>query len=544
MSKYLVTRLVALGWVVGALATGQVALANVANDSFRSGGCSGCFNAQVNAALATFGQVTRVTRGCATGGTIPNNDDCDGGLGTGGDLMDFVVLEGNLRNSNTDPNGLGVPGGAAGVLYRVSASGSSNGIRCANSANPQPIGFLATEGFDGIAGNGDDAVNGGGAGGDGTLGTADDTRAALTSCDTSVGDVGDEFEFPAGTTKAAGFSERCVVQWDLDSDRQIDNDRIGVVPGSQSMVRPNGTNETFNLSLQCDTGYADLPTSDFISPSLNTQSFADSIVQGAQIFKFVVSNDVHAVGNASKKVALNDAQVENLFTSGSQSICNWADIGADADTSNDNVNICVRDPGSGTKETFRNTFLLNAGGSRPEAVGTSTGTAGSCLQQVEAATPGGSPTNRSSSKTVFSLGGNGDVVNCVESRQGAIGYVDLADDSANSYSAIFEGVDPDTNDVKTLVKCGHYRWWGPLAGGRPNNPGLSDRGNVTPTASETAHRFALSSVAAFVAFDSYLPFGNATFGGVAIRKNVTDGSYSLSFAPRNCPAQPNPPGNI
>jgi len=539
MSKNLRNRLVALAGAFAALGLGSAASANVANDTFRTGGCSGCFNAQVNAALASFSQVSRVTRGCATGGTIPNLDGCDGGLGAGGDLMDFVILEGNLRNSTTDPNGLGVPGGATGVLYRVAANGSSNGIRCANSTNPQPIGFLATEGFDGIAGNGDDAVNGGGAGTDGNLGTADDNRAALTSCDTSVGDPGDEFELPAGTTKAGGFSERCVVQWDLDSDRQIDNDRVGVVPGTQTVVRPSGSNETFNLSLQCDTGYADLPTSDFIAPSLNTQQFSDSIVQGAQIFKFIVSNDVHGVGDNAEKIALNDPQVENLFaTPGSGAICNWRDVGGDAGTTNDNVNICVRDPGSGTKETFRNTWLRNGAGDKAEAVGTSTGTAGSCLQQLEG---GGS---RASTKTVYSIGGNGDVVTCVESRSGAIGYVDLADDTVNSYSAIVEGVDPDTNDVKELVKCGHYRWWGPLAGGRPNNPALSDRGNATPTASETAHRFALSSVAAFVNFEAYLPFGSASLGGVAVRKNVTDGSYALAFSPVGCPAQPAAPGPI
>jgi hypothetical protein len=539
MSNKLSKRFLGLASAVLALASAPGALANVANDTFRSGGCSGCFNAQVTAAIATFSQITRVTRGCQTGGTIPNLNNCDGGLGTGGDLMDYVVIEGNLRNSTTDPNGLGVPGGATGVLYRVSANGSGNGVRCANTTNPQPIGFLAREGFNGIAGDGDDAVAGGGAGTDGTLGTADDTRPALTTCDTSIGDPGDEFPLPAGTVKGGGFSEACVVQWDLDSDRQIDNSAVGVVPGSQTVVRPSGANETFNLSLQCDTGYADLPTSDFIAPTLNSQSFADSIVQGAQIFKFLVSNDTHGVGVANKKIALNDPQVENLFAgAGSTSICNWADLGADAGTTNENVTLCVRDPGSGTKETFRNTWLTNKAGDRVEAVGTSTGTAGACPQTVQ----GGAA--RLSTKTTFSLPTNGDVVNCVESRQGSIGYVDATDDSPDSYAAIVEGVDPDTNDLKTLVRCGHYRWWGPLAGGRPNNPALSDRGNASPTASETAHRFALSSVPTFASFKSYLPFGNASQGGVAVRKNATDGPYTLSFAPTNCPAQPVAPGNI
>jgi hypothetical protein len=187
---------------------------------------------------------------------------------------------------------------------------------------------------------------------------------------------------------------------------------------------------------------------------------------------------------------------------------------------------------------FRNTWLLNAKGSTTEATGTSTGTAGNCLQTVEGAA------GVLSTKTAFSIGGNGDVVNCVESRDGAIGYVDAADDSPTSYGVPVEGVDPDTNDLKLLTKCGHYRWWGPLAGGRPNDPAKSDRGNVTPTAAETAHRAALANPAAFTGSDFYLPFGSASAGGVAVRKNVTDGSYALAFRPANCPAQPNPPGNI
>jgi hypothetical protein len=545
MTKSICQRILAAAGALAALGGIQAlpASANVANDTFRTGGCSGCFNAQVTAALHNFSQITSITRGCAVGSQIPNNDNCNGG--GAGDLMDFVILEGNLRNSTTDANGFGVPGGATGVLFRISASGSSNGIRCAQVANPQGIGFLATEGFDGIAGNGDDAVAGGGAGVDGTLGTADDTRAPLVSCNTSFG-PGEEFPIPAGTS-VAGVTEECVVQFDRDNDRQVDNDRRGVVVGSRTVVGPGSdpSNETFNLQLQCDTGYADLPTSDFIDPALNSQAFADPQVSGAQIFKLIASNDVHALGDATKKISLNDAQIENIFAApGASSLCNWEDVGADAATgpntgqTGDRMNVCIRDPGSGTKEVFRNTWMLNASGSRVEATGTSTGTAGTCLQTRE----GG--VNRSTTKTVYSIGGNGDVVNCVESRDGAIGYVDNADDSPTSYGVIVEGVDPDTNNLKTLAKCGHYRWWGPLAGGRPNDPAKSDRGNVTPTAAETAHRNALANPAAFANSDFYLPFGSASAGGVAIRKNVTDGSYSLAFAPTGCPAQPNPPGNI
>src|SRR5215470_3279256 len=129
MSKNLKVRVAAVAAALAATAIGHGAWADVSDDTFRTGGCTGCFNAQMTAALATFSSVTNVVRGCSTGGTIPNNDNCDGGLG-----------------------------GGTGGTYRVAPNGSGNGIRCANTTTPQPIGFLATEGFDGISGNGDDAV--------------------------------------------------------------------------------------------------------------------------------------------------------------------------------------------------------------------------------------------------------------------------------------------------------------------------------------------------------------------------------------------------
>jgi hypothetical protein len=552
MNRFMRNRILALAASAAALALvhGPAAQAVVSTDDFRTGGCSGCFNAQVTAALNNFSLVTRVVRGCATGrAASPNLDNCDGTLsnGTGGDLMDYVILEGNLKDNGGNPNNFGVPGGATDVVYRISANGSGNGVRCANSTNPQPIGFLATEGLNGDTSTADDAgtganEGGAGAGADGQVGFtgaagsgSDDTIAALITCNTLFG-AGEEFPPPAGTS-FAGMVEQCLIQWDIDQDGQIDNANVGVVPGAQTTVRPSGSNESFNLSLQCDTGYADLPTSDFIAATLNTQTFDNATVQGAQIFKFVASNDVHQSGDVNAKVQLNDPQVEALFsTPGSAGFCNWKSLGGDANSTGDNVNLCIRDAGSGTKETFRNTWLLNARGATAEAVGVATGTSGGCLQSLE----GGG--NLASTKTVFSFNTNGDVLNCVETKTGAIGYVDAADDTPDAYGVPVEGVDPDTNDLATLVKCGHYRWWGPLAGGRPDDPGLSDRGNVVATAHENAHRAALSNPA--VATDFYVPFGNAALGGVAVRKNVTDGAYGVFFAPTGCPAQPDPVGTI
>jgi ABC-type phosphate transport system substrate-binding protein len=556
MNRSIRNRIAAVAATAAALALGQgeAAQAVLSTDALRTGGCSGCFNAQVNAALNNFSLVTRVIRGCASGrAASPNLDACDGGLsnGTGGDLMDYVILEGNLKNSGGNPNNFGVNGGATGVRYRISANGSSNGIRCANSANPNRIGFLSDEGFNGDASAADDAgaganEGGAGAGADGQVGFggassgADDTIAALVTCNTQFG-AGEEFPPPPGTSYA-GMVEQCIVQWDIDQDGQIDNANVGVVPGSQTTVRPSGANESFNLSLYCDTGYADLPTTDFIAPTLNTQTFQDAIVHGAQIFKFVASNDVHQVGQVNEKVQLNDPQVEALFSApGSAGLCNWSSLGGDAGSTNDNVNVCIRDPGSGTKETFRNTWLLNARGFTAEATGTSTGTSGGCLQSLE----GGGSLN--STKTVFSFNTNGDVLNCVETKTGAIGYVDAADDSPDSYGVPVEGVDPDTNDLALLVKCGHYRWWGPLAGGRVNSDPVAEGGTTSDRAGpatihETGHRNALSNPGVATTF--FVPFGNAALGGVALRKTVTDGAYSVGFAPTGCPAQPNPVGTI
>src|SRR5262245_14689647 len=101
MTKTIRQRILAVAGAFAALGGLQAlpAGANVANDTFRTGGCTGCFNAQVTAALNNFATITEIVRGCGTGGTIPNNNNCDGGLGTGGDLLDFVILKGNLRNS-------------------------------------------------------------------------------------------------------------------------------------------------------------------------------------------------------------------------------------------------------------------------------------------------------------------------------------------------------------------------------------------------------------------------------------------------------------
>src|SRR5262249_27847368 len=157
-------------------------------------GCTGCFDTQMQAAIATFSSIKRVFRSCATGGGITVNDSCDGA--GHGDLQDFVELQGDLRDANNPANaGLGVPGGATNVTIRVSANGSGNGITCASSTAPGPIGFLAPEGFDGLPNTADDAGGTGvfGAVGNGTklgggpaTGDPNDTSPKLATCDTKL----------------------------------------------------------------------------------------------------------------------------------------------------------------------------------------------------------------------------------------------------------------------------------------------------------------------------------------------------------------------
>ena len=129
----------------------------------------------------------------------------------------------------------------------------------------------------------------------------------------------------------------------------------------------------------------------------------------------------------------------------------------------------------------------------------------------------------------------GDVINCLASFTGSFGYVDADRFDSSFYGAVLEGVDPDASvlaaspqSLKDEVRCGHYRFWGPLAGGvGTHNPGGS--------AFITAHRAGLKNSAVYTNALAYLPLG-----GVGFTKNATDGSYSIAFIPTSCSAGPAP----
>ena len=510
-------------------------------DALRSGGCTGCFDTQMQAAISTFATIKRVFRVCQTGGGVTVNHNCDGN--GHGARADFVEMQGDLRNSTTDTAGLGVPGGATNVTIRIAANGSGNGITCASATSPGPIGFIAPEGFDGVPNTADDAGGTGvfGAVGPGkndnntpgnttddgpAVGNARDTAPALAACNTNIFQT---YNFsPPGTTATAfpalGTQEFCVVNVDQGTDGQIKNDRAGAaLPGQiTTLGQLDATNETTNLKLTCDLGFADLPPTDFIQTTLNTQSFQDADVFGAQIFKIIASRDVHANGVATRKVQLMDPQLEGIFNGWSaNTVCSWQALGAQSNasraTTNEDINVCYRALGSGTREVFRNSFDANTKGDAQQGQGSTTGVTNGCGQRV--GSPGGTAT--AFFKTMIEGGGTNDVKLCVQSNPGAVGYVDafVHPDTNEFYSVPVEGVDPDTADLKLLTRCGLYRYWGPLAGGSGSRLGAG----VT-TAFETAHKAAMKNPSLYLNNEAYLPFAGLNFS-----KTATDGAYSSQF---------------
>jgi hypothetical protein len=500
-------------------------------DAFRTGGCTGCFITQMNTVTAQFQEITRVFRACYTGGTIAN-DGTGCADGVNGRLADFFVIQGVLKNSTTDPNGLGVPNGPSlgEITYRVSGNGSGNGIGCARTSNQVGMGFLAPEGFDGSPGGTDNAGGGAfGVPGPGVnAGTANMSAAPLTVCNTKL----DDYETVAGTTntyKVTPNRELCVVNYDLNSNGAIANDQTGAaLPGTITTVGQIAGNESTNLKLSCDTGFADLPPGDFLPPK---DPFNSQDVFGAQIFKIAVTRDTHASSGTDAKLHLNDPQIEGIFGEpANNSVCRLNHIGAVSTAVSQNVTACIRPSGSGSRETFRNTFMADTAGSKTQSEdnsGVQNGTVTTCVQPKQG---GGS---QIAQKRVKQNPGNADVINCLESFTGGIGYVDADRFDPGFYGAVVEGVDPDAatlaaspQSLKDEVRCGHYRYWGPLAGGvGQHNPGGS--------AFITAHRNGLKNGAIFTNALAYLPLGSVGF-----TKNATDGSYSMQFVPTACSGAP------
>ena len=531
---------VALG--TPALAAAPPVSSNPDTDALRTGGSGAAIGTQLSGVTAQFSDIQRVFRACYAGGGIAN-DGSGCADGTNGRLQDFWVIQGVLRDSNTDPNGLGVPNGPSlgAVTYRIASNGASAGIACAadpNVATPTGVGFLAPEGFDGVPNTADDAGGSGvfGAPGPGINPNSTSMSAApLSNCQGKT--KLQTYESVSGTTNSflTGVNaELCVVNYDLNGDGSVKNDQVGAgAPGSLTTVGGATGNETTNLKLSCDTALTAPPPADFVpakTPMKSQQIF------GAQIYKVVASRDVHAVvGTSDAKLSLNLPQLELLFGEpAGSSACSLNLLGA-ASSNTNNVTACIRASGAGDREVFRLSFMANTEGSKTQSEDTSGSANGTVTTCIETKEGGGS--SQVAQKRVKTSNLPADQINCVDSFPGSFTYIDADRFDPGVYGVVLEGVDPDaaiqqgtgSQSLKELVKCGLYRFWGPLAGGvGARNPGGS--------AFITAYFSTLTKPVAFTSAVAYLPLPS-----IGLTKSVTDGTYSLSFVPTSCPGVPAAP---
>lgn len=538
-SKWLHALCGAVAICVGASAShAQPVSSNPDTDAFRTAGAAAVIDAQLTAVVSQFQQITRVFRGCNTGGGI-QNDGSGCADGTNGRLNDFFVIQGVLKNSTTDPNQLGVPNGPAlGVVtYRISGNGAQNGIACSRDPAiqaPVGVGFLSPEGFDGVPNTADDAGGTGSFGIPGpgvNPGTSASTAVPLVNCQNKTR-IQNAQTIPGtvNTFATAVNGELCLVHFDLNNNGTLNGENTGVgAPGAVTSIGGVASNETSNLRLSCDHGITGPPAGDF-SPPLVTQRNQDIV--GGQVYKIVASRDVHAIGDADKKIHLTDPQIEGIFGEpANNSVCRLNHIGAESSSGSQNVTACIRQTGAGVRESLRLTFMTNTAGSKTQSEdpsGSANGTVTTCVQTREG---GGTQIAQKRVKTQNIIN---EQINCLDTFSGSFTYIDANRFDPGIYAPVVEGVDPDaailapaSQNLKQLVKCGKYRHWLPVAVGvGPRNPGGS--------AFITAHNAALKSKPAlYTASNSWLPASTIGF-----TKNASDGSYSISFVPTSCPASP------
>lgn len=513
---------------------------NPDTDAFRTAGAAAVIDAQLTAVTSQFQEITRVFRGCNTSGGI-QNDGSGCADGVNGRLNDFFVIQGILKNSTTDPNGLGVPNGPSlgEVTYRISGNGAQNGIACSRDPAiqaPTSVGFLAPEGFDGVPNTADDAGGSGSFGIPGpgvNPGTSGSTAVPLVNCQGKTR-VQNAQTVPGtiNTFATAPNGELCLVHYDLNGNNTIAGENTGVgAPGAVTSIGGVAGNESSNLRLSCDVGITGPPPGDF-NPPLVAQRSQDIV--GGQVYKIATGRDVHAIGNNDQKIHLNDAQLEGIFGEpANNSVCRLNHIGAESSGASQNVTACIRQTGAGVREALRLTFMTNTAGSKTQSEdpsGTANGTVTTCVQTREA---GGSQIAQKRVKTQNIIN---EQISCLNAFPGAFTYIDANRFDPGIYAPVVEGVDPDaavlapaSSNLKQLVKCGKYRMWLPVSTGvGAHNPGGS--------AFITAHNSALKSrPALYTTSNSWLP--SSTIG---FTKNASDGSYSIAFVPTSCPAAPPP----
>jgi len=554
---------------------------------FYTGGSTALFQTQVLSALASMSNVSKVYRGCATGNKMGTSNACAGtaGLPVGApisQLQNFMVIEGTMRNCGTScsSTNFGTPSGGFGRYY-ISANGSDQGSLCANSASHGTTGFLGIAGADGklcttddpgvsvsgctagtscgVCGTGNGVgipttwpgQSGGPSGAGPTFDLSTLTQAALVSCTGATGLTGFINLLPAANQPTTtGLTEFCVVDIDANDDGQVG---FPVSPDPQLTGRALnfttiGATETSNLALQCTLGLSDVPPDDFADASLNSITMSNQTTVGAQIFKVVASSNVRPSGlqfasDSTNKIALNLPQLQGLFggaNSGTDA-CSWKDAGGQVvGDAAGKITVCFREDGSGTRETYRNTWMLEKNGQHP--MGTTAGTFG-CDQADE-----GGTTDTLTTKNFVLSNGSGNMANCMEATgvgtgfNGQIGYLNAStqDTSKTSgsrrfYSVVLNGIDIDAYEqsaggaasVQNLVKCGQYPFWGVETAGTG--------GQVDPSSFVQAQENALGSTTLWNTTNNpdYLPAGNGT-NGIAYIKNRVSAQYFVQFQSSNC----------
>jgi ABC-type phosphate transport system substrate-binding protein len=576
---------------------------------FYAGGSTALFNTQVLAALASMSSVSKVYRLCGTGNSMGTTNACAGtaGLPVGApisSLQNFMVIEGTMRNcgSSCNSTNLGTPTGGSGRYY-ISANGSDQGVLC-SSAPKQKTGFLGIAGNDGvlcttddpgvsangctpgtscgICGTGNGAgipvtwpgQSGGPSGAGPTFDLSSLTQAALVSCTGATGVATFISQLPASQQPTTtSLTEWCVVDIDANDDGQIglgtpDPLLVGRPVGSFSTI---GTAETSNLALNCTLGASDVGPQDFNDASLNSLSMDHQKTVGGQIFKIVASANVRPSGSfygsdSQNKISLAMPQLQGLFggANGGTDACSWTDVGGQVTGSGGTnpITVCFREDGSGTRETFRNTFMLQKNGQH--TMGVTAGTFG-CDQEDE-----GGTTDTLTNKVFVLSNGSGNVVNCMNatlagssSTTGRLGYLNASSQDTSQAagsgkrrwgSVVLNGIDIDAYEqntsggtsgaakVQNLVKCGAYPFWGTETVG---NGAAVDPGSFIP-----AQENALSSVSIFNDTNSpdYLPAGNpVAANGIANTKTRVSAQYFVQWQSANCdsnlPLAPLGPGD-
>jgi hypothetical protein len=495
----------------------------------------------MHAAAASFATIDRVIRLVKTGPAVNTSDQAAIGATVGRPASapkslreDFIVLEGTLKNcgGSCSPANLGVNGGGFGRVF-VSANGSGNGLKAA--AGILKIGFIGLFGNDGIAGNADDPVVSASAppgwpAGDGpTYSLAGFTRAPLVQCSTSIKAT---YVDPLPGTGLSGeiqpvwnvtaATELCIVDLDANNNGNIDGRDLGssTTPAVSGLETSN-SNQTTNL------GFGDLPPGDFSDPSIASLNISPLITTGAQIFKIVANRNVRAKADSTKKISLEDPQIEALFggTDLGVDACKWQDVGGQVvGDAAGKITVCFREPGSGTREAFRNTFMLDAKGQH--GMGTTNGDVG-CDSFIEADAGGNTVTTTKKFRVADT---SANMVNCLggvsgfPGISGQVGYVNASRTSTNYYAVPVFGVDPDTQPagaLRDMVKCGRYPYWGPLSGGR---------GLAPDNALAQAQINAMSSLNVFdnTVIPDYLPVADFNTG-VAFNKDFVAGQYSMKY---------------